>query len=268
MTKYDNCRLTSYSAGDYVIRHGELGDDIFVLLVGKAEALKHDQTGQPYVIASIKPGQAFGEIAFIMEEPRDISVRALTDIEVEIINPRIFAELYDLDIGRHIRPIIQAFSERLRNSYSRISEIEFQEKIRALKSPESCLHVDVTIIPETEHSRKAMNGLKEQKIEKMPFYIGRHSFRRSDMLFHANELFLFDQIPYSVSRSHCAIVSVMNEIYFVDRGSTLGSIVNNVRIGGAPNTPKKILLKAGKNDVFLGGPDKSAYAFTILIKPK
>jgi CRP-like cAMP-binding protein len=268
MTKYDNCRLTRYAAGDYVIRRGDLGDDIFVLLKGEAEALKHDQAGQSYVIASLKPGQAFGEIAFIMEEPRDISVRALTDIEVEIINPRIFAELYDFDIGRHIRPIIQAFSERLRNSYSRVSEMEFQEKIRALKSPEGCLHAEVTIIPKTESSREAMNGLTEQKIEKMPFYIGRHSFRRSDMLFHANELFLFDQIPYSVSRSHCAIVSVMNEVYFVDRGSTLGSVVNGVRIGGSPNTPKKILLKTGENDVFLGEPDKSAYAFTVLIKPK
>jgi len=88
------------------------------------------------------------------------------------------------------------------------------------------------------------------------------------MLFHANELFLFDQPPYSISRSHCAIVAVMNEVYFVDRGSTLGSVVNGFRIGGLPNAPKKIQLKMGENEVFLGEADKNAYTFTVLIKPK
>lgn len=260
--------MVRYGAGEYVVRWGELGDDIFVLREGEAEVIKRDPSGQEYVIASLMPGQAFGEMAFIMEEPRDISVRALTDIEVEIVTPRIFSELYDLDIGQHIRPIIQAFSERLRNSYSRVSELEFQEKVRVIKTPESRDQGEVTIVPMTARSIEAMNGLKELKIGKMPFYIGRHSLRRSDNLFHANELFLFDQIPYSISRSHCAIVAVMDEVYFVDRGSTLGSVVNGVRIGGTLNAPKKISLKAGGNEVILGDADRDAYIFTVLIRGK
>lgn len=266
---YENSQRARFHAGDFVIQRGDAGDDIYILQDGEVEVIKYDRMGQGYVIATLASGQAFGEMGFIMEEPRDISVRALTAIEVDIVSTRVFADLYDLeDIGRLIRPIIQAFSERLRHTYAKVSEMEAQEKVQVSKTSAYPDHIEVVFTPRTKRALDAMNGLKVLSVDKLPFYIGRHSHRRSDNLFHANELFLYDQVPYTVSRSHCAIVATLNAVYFVDRGSTLGSVVNGIRIGGTPYAPKKANLNMGENEIILGESGQEAYVFTATISLK
>ena len=264
--RYENSRRIQYRKGDWVIRQGDGGEDIFILQAGKAEMIKYDRDGNAYHTAFLAPGEAFGEMAFIMEEPRDMSVRALTDLDVEIVTPRVFADLYDLDeIGRLIRPIIQAFAERLRASYSKVSAIEAKEKIvepEAGQGPDKTL---VTIAPKTPQALDAM-GSAERAVESLPFYIGRYSQRRSDNLFHANALLLYDQIPFTVSRSHCAIVATPKGVFFVDRGSTLGSRVNGVRVGGDRFSPKTAVLQAGENEVVLGDSPQSVFVFGVSVK--
>lgn len=264
---YENSRRVQYREGDWVIRQGDVGDDIFILHAGRVEIIKYDRDGKGYHTGILSQGDAFGEMAFIMEEPRDISVKALTDIDVEIVTPRVFADLYDLEgIGSLIRPIIQAFAERLRISYSKVSAMEAQEKIAEPEADREPGQTTVTIIPKTSQALEAMGGMSERLVEHLPFYVGRYSQRRSDNLFHANALFLYDQPPFTVSRSHCAIVATPKDVFFVDRGSTLGSLVNGVRIGGDRFSPKTTVLLAGNNEVILGDNDQSVFAFTVSVK--
>lgn len=264
--RYENSHRVQYRAGDWVIRQGDRGEDIFILQAGKAEMIKYDGDGKGYHTAVISPGEAFGEMAFIMEEPRDIAVRALTDLDVEVVTPRVFADLYDLEeIGRLIRPIIQAFAERLRTSYSKVSAIEAKESISEADTGRGVDQGLITITPKTPQALDAM-GSPERAIEHLPFYIGRYSQRRSDNLFHANALMLYDQIPFTVSRSHCAIVATPKGIFYVDRGSTLGSRVNGARIGGDRFSPKTALLNEGENEIILGDNPKGVFAFVIKVK--
>ncbi len=263
---YDHSFRASYRAGETVIRYGDAGEDIYILLEGTVEVIRYNRQGRGFVTATLGPGQAFGEMGFIMEEARDISVRAVTDIDVEIVSPRVFAALYDMEgLGRLIRPIIQAFSERLRASYARSVDMEPQELPVSADAAVERGDATVVVIPRTSRAREAMNGLGRFTVSSLPFYIGRYSQRRSDNLFHANTLLLFDRIPFTISRSHCAVAATPKGVCFVDRGSTMGSIVNDVRIGGARLASKSVLLRIGDNEVVLGDRKDGAFEYLFVV---
>lgn len=72
-----------FTPGDYVFREGELGHNMYFISRGSVEILS-ERTGQ--VFASISEGGYFGEIALLMDSPRNASVRALD-----------YCDLYTLD---------------------------------------------------------------------------------------------------------------------------------------------------------------------------
>lgn len=66
-----NCK-----AGDTLVHQGELGSSMYFLLEGQVEILK-ERTKQ--AVATLGPGNIFGEMALILSEPRIASVRATRD---------------------------------------------------------------------------------------------------------------------------------------------------------------------------------------------
>jgi signal transduction histidine kinase len=69
------------AAGDYLLREGEPGDAMFVVVSGELEVTKRSG-GTELPLARVGPGAIQGEIAAIEGRPRAASVRALTDVEV------------------------------------------------------------------------------------------------------------------------------------------------------------------------------------------
>ena len=52
-----------YEFGDLIVRQGEPADSFYVLLSGRARVVKADQSGTEVVLATLKPGDSFGEAA-------------------------------------------------------------------------------------------------------------------------------------------------------------------------------------------------------------
>ncbi|HSM38657.1 MAG TPA: ATP-binding protein [Candidatus Limnocylindrales bacterium] len=69
------------SAGDYLLREGEQGDAMFVIVSGELEVTKRAEDVE-LPLARVGPGAIQGEIAAIGGQLRAASVRALTDVEV------------------------------------------------------------------------------------------------------------------------------------------------------------------------------------------
>ena len=69
--------LSTVPAGGVVFRQGDLGDTYYVVESGEAEVV-----GDGRVIASLEPGQAFGEIALLRNVPRTATVRAVSDLRL------------------------------------------------------------------------------------------------------------------------------------------------------------------------------------------
>lgn len=65
-------------AGEYVFEEGERGDHFYVIVHGEIELRKATGDGVRK-LASLGPGQAFGEMALLNQTPRSASALALTD---------------------------------------------------------------------------------------------------------------------------------------------------------------------------------------------
>ncbi len=70
-----------FPAGTLILREGEPGDELFLLLDGSVDVLKTTPYGDVYVTASLKAEYhcSFGEMAMIDRGKRSATVRAKTD---------------------------------------------------------------------------------------------------------------------------------------------------------------------------------------------
>lgn len=100
-------------------------------------------------------------------------------------------------------------------------------------------------------------------IKNFPFKIGRESTHSHRDIFVDNDLFLDDDAPFNVSRNHLSINHINNTFYVWDRGSSLGTIVNNEQLGGRISN-FKLNLEKGENIVILGD-ESSPFKFKIIV---
>jgi CRP-like cAMP-binding protein/cytochrome P450 len=101
-----------YPAGATIIRQGDRADRFFLLARGEAEVLNHHPSGEDIVLATLGPGDYFGEVGLVQERPRMATVRALTEVETLTLDIDGFRSLLS-DSERTSRQIAAVISERL-----------------------------------------------------------------------------------------------------------------------------------------------------------
>lgn len=69
-------RTIEFEVGDYIFREREPGDLAFIVKSGRVEIVKSGSHGEA-VMATLKPGELFGEMALIDNQPRMASARAV-----------------------------------------------------------------------------------------------------------------------------------------------------------------------------------------------
>ena len=116
------CEIRFFKKGSTIIREGEQGDELFIILKGEIDILKTTLQNEKYVVTSLnsKAGGVYvGEIALIDHDRRSASVEAKTDCECIVLNRESFLKFgneYPV-IGLNItRAIAQQLSQKLRKS--------------------------------------------------------------------------------------------------------------------------------------------------------
>jgi len=93
--------------GKVLIKEGDTGREFFVLIEGTAEIARGGKK-----VASIGPGDFFGEIALIAKTPRNATITTTSPIRTLVITDRAFRQLLDhapqIQIG-----VLTALAERL-----------------------------------------------------------------------------------------------------------------------------------------------------------
>ncbi|HCK93327.1 MAG TPA: hypothetical protein DHW71_10085, partial [Gammaproteobacteria bacterium] len=69
----------NFKKGHDVIKQGDAGDYFYVLQSGSAQVYRTDENGEETDLATLQTGRFFGEEALISDNPRNASVRMLTD---------------------------------------------------------------------------------------------------------------------------------------------------------------------------------------------
>jgi CRP/FNR family transcriptional regulator/CRP/FNR family cyclic AMP-dependent transcriptional regulator len=61
-----------FAAGQFIVRQGQVGTGLYVIISGSVDVLH----GADDVVATLKPGEFFGELSVIDQQPRNASVQA------------------------------------------------------------------------------------------------------------------------------------------------------------------------------------------------
>jgi CRP-like cAMP-binding protein len=75
-------------AGTDLVREGEPGDALFLILEGEAVVKR-----EGYDVGRVGPGSHFGELAILDGAPRSATVVAATDVKVAVLGIRMFRTL-------------------------------------------------------------------------------------------------------------------------------------------------------------------------------
>jgi CRP/FNR family cyclic AMP-dependent transcriptional regulator len=93
--------------GKVLIQEGDTGREFFVLIDGTAEVSRGGKK-----VATIGPGDFFGEIALISKTPRNATITTTSPVRALVITDRAFRQLLDhapqIQIG-----VLTALAERL-----------------------------------------------------------------------------------------------------------------------------------------------------------
>lgn len=94
----------TYSAGETIIRQGDPGDKLYIL-VGGAVDVERETDGKTLSVATLQPGDYFGEMALIKDAARMASVVARTEARVYSLGQGDFNRL--LYLAPHLREAIE-----------------------------------------------------------------------------------------------------------------------------------------------------------------
>lgn len=79
-------------AGDHIVRHGDVGNEMFLILSGAAE-VRREIEGRDYTIATLGEGEIFGEMAFLSSRPRTADIVAITNLDVLVLSQHFLKKL-------------------------------------------------------------------------------------------------------------------------------------------------------------------------------
>lgn len=86
-------REHAYKPGDLLIRQGDPGDALFVILEGKAVAVAHEEGGAAHTLGWFQRGSVVGEMALVTREPRSADVVADSAIRALVLPADDFHQL-------------------------------------------------------------------------------------------------------------------------------------------------------------------------------
>jgi CRP/FNR family cyclic AMP-dependent transcriptional regulator len=109
--------LVQLPPGEIVFKEGDSGREMFVLIDGEIEVLKHSKSARETRVALLGPGDWFGEMSILDVMPRSATVRTLSPSRVLRITAHDLDALYRRDLRSYsllVLNIAREMSRRLR----------------------------------------------------------------------------------------------------------------------------------------------------------
>jgi CRP-like cAMP-binding protein len=112
------CLVRDYSAGAVLVRQGEDGVGLYIIIRGSARVTQRSEHGDEQLIAVLGPGAVFGEMSLLDELPRTATVTALEPVHVLVLTIFDFRALL-LETPAISIKLLSVLSQRLRRAGQR-----------------------------------------------------------------------------------------------------------------------------------------------------
>ena len=119
-------RATSraFLAGESICRIGDDGDSMMAVLVGTVRISFPTVRGKEIILADLRPGELFGEIALLDGRPRSANATALTNCQLMVLARRDVLSFLKTNPAACMK-LMEILCARIRRSDERMADIAF-----------------------------------------------------------------------------------------------------------------------------------------------
>jgi type IV pilus assembly protein PilB len=135
--------IRPFRQGEVVVREGEPGDALFVLLSGRvAITTRSDDLGFTVEVGRLGPGEYFGEMALLTGDPRSATVTAIEPAQAAVLPRKVFdrvlAQLPQVSqtITRGLARRIAQMNRQQGVSFTSLSRREWRPELYAMAPPD------------------------------------------------------------------------------------------------------------------------------------
>lgn len=109
----------TYEPKQIILKKGDLGKDVFLILSGQVLVAEKLTTGKYKVISTLGPGEIFGEMAAFDDQPRSATLIAASPCKILVFSPETFEKIFK-NHPRWALKILAALSRRIQNAFEQI----------------------------------------------------------------------------------------------------------------------------------------------------
>lgn len=266
-----------YREGDVLFREGDPSDFVGRILEGRI-AVEKDHGGESIRLGELDVGDVVGEMGVIERKPRSATVRALTEVAVDLIPADEFLERIAADpeaahgLLFRLSEKVRALSDevvRLRHPQEPDSPTPSMPVPAPIPQPDAIMERRIQIYQRSATASTRIGLRYEGKpggqtvwIEQLPFCVARTAQVGEPLRVGRGIMRLPDSPPYRLSNPHFAIDRDEKlGLVIRDLGSEFGTTVNGQYLGGIFARDTQI-LQLGQNTVMAGGVN-SPFLFRI-----
>lgn len=120
--RYDRrCIWRRFADGETIVDYEDDSSDVYFIIAGEVRVLIRTQAGKEIILAEMRSGQFFGELAAIDSAKRSANVTALTKAEVCIMPASVFREVITASKTCNDR-LLKLLTGRIRELNARLAE--------------------------------------------------------------------------------------------------------------------------------------------------
>jgi CRP-like cAMP-binding protein len=167
-------RRRKFRRNEVIFHQGDPGDALHVVTTGSVKVLLPSAEGDEAIIATLRPGDFFGELSLLDSAPRSATVVALEPSETMALPRTAFRELLDADPGLR-DALLSGLAHELRSLTRHVEELHFLDLAGRLAMRLSRLARDADPVsqevrlnwPYTQSDLASMIGGTRQSVNKL-----------------------------------------------------------------------------------------------------
>jgi CRP-like cAMP-binding protein len=117
-------RVRRFRRNEVIMHQGDPGDALHIVAAGAVKIILPSAEGEEAIIATLRPGDFFGELALLDGEPRSATVSALEPSETFALPRLVFMELLDSVPGLR-DALLAGLAKELRRLTGHVEELHF-----------------------------------------------------------------------------------------------------------------------------------------------